>query len=159
LEGNLYRFNRKTTCFYDVEAFEDLLDRVGRAQTPTEEKRALLEQALRMYQGDYLEGIYADWCAMERERLRERYLAALETLADLCAERGELQRATDLYQSILSQDSYREAAHRGLMRCYYQLGDRAAAIRQYQICIKTLRQELGLAPMPETEKLYLQITD
>jgi DNA-binding SARP family transcriptional activator len=45
------------------------------------------------------------------------------------------------------------------MRCYYQLGDRAAAIRQYQTCIKTLRQELGLAPMPETEKLYLQITD
>jgi DNA-binding SARP family transcriptional activator len=64
----------------------------------------------------------------------------------------------ELYQTILGQNPYREAALRGLMRCYYRLGDRAAAIRQYQICAKILREELGVSPMSETEELYLQIT-
>jgi len=158
LEGNLYRFDRKSAYWFDVEVFENLLNQAGQPQTTPQEKKILLEDALALYQGDYLEGIYADWCAMERERLRERYLAALETLADLCAEREELQRAMEVYQVILAKDEYHEPAHRGLMRCYYRLGDRAAAIRQYQICVKTLREGLGLTPMPEIEELYQQIT-
>ena len=156
-EGNLYRFDRRNTYWFDVHVFENLLNQAGRAQTLPEEKKTLLQDALAMYQGDYLDGIYADWCVVERERLRGRYLAALETLAGLCAERGELQRAAELYQAILAQDEYREAAYRGLMYCCYRQGDRAAAMRQYRICAKTLREELGVNPMPETEKLYLQI--
>jgi DNA-binding SARP family transcriptional activator len=62
------------------------------------------------------------------------------------------------YQTILAQNPYQEVAHRGLMRCYYRLGDRSAAIRQYQVCAKTLREELGVSPMSETEELYRQIT-
>jgi two-component SAPR family response regulator len=54
----------------------------------------------------------------------------------LACQGGELQRAMELYQTILGQNPYREAAFVGLMRCYYRLGDRAAAIRQYQICAK-----------------------
>jgi two-component SAPR family response regulator len=157
-EDNLYRFNRTSAYWFDVQVFEYLLDQAEQAQMLVEEKRTLLEEALALYQGDYLEGLYADWCAMERERLRGRYLTALETLADLCAERGDLQRAMELYQAILAQDQYQETAHRGLMRCYHRLGDRAAAIRQYQICARILRQELDLAPMRETQQLYLQIT-
>jgi LuxR family maltose regulon positive regulatory protein len=119
----------------------------------------LLEDALALYRGDYLEGVYHDWCVLERERLRGRYLAALETLARLYADRKDLQRAIELYQRLLAQDPYREAAHQALMRCYYRLGDRAAAIRQYQACANVLREELGLDPTPETEALYLQIID
>ena len=156
-EGSLYRFDRKNAYWFDVQIFENLLNQAGQAQTLADEKKTWLEDALALYQGDYLEGIYADWCAVERERLRGRYLAALETLAGLYAERGELQRASELYQIILAHDEYQEAAHRGLMRCYYRLGDRAAAMRQYQICVKTLREELGVTPMSETEQLYLQI--
>jgi two-component SAPR family response regulator len=158
LEGNLYRFDRQSTYWSDVQAFENLLNRAGQPQTSPEEKRTLLEDALALYQGDYLEGIYTDWCAVERERLRGRCQAALETLADLYAERGEWQRATEWYQAILAKDEYQESAHCGLMRCYYRLGDRAAAIRQYQICVKTLREGLGVTPMSEIEELYQQIT-
>jgi hypothetical protein len=47
--------------------------------------------------------------------------------------------------------------HRELMRCYYRQNDRAAAIRQYRTCVRILRDELGIGPMPETENLYQQI--
>ena len=105
-----------------------------------------------------LEGIYADWCIVERERLREQYLAALGALAGLYAEQGDLLRAVDLYQRLLSHDPYQEAVHRAVMGCYCRLGDRPAAIRQYHTCVRVLRAELGLNPAPETEQLYRQIT-
>ncbi len=155
-EDGLYRFNRDSDYWLDAEAFEALLDQAD--QSPIPEKRTdLLEGAMALYQGDYLTGVYADWCTLERERLRERRLGALEALAGLHAARGNLQRAVHEYQQLVAEDPYRETVHRELMRCHYRLGDRAAAIRQYHDCRQILRDDLGLSPEPETEELYLQI--
>ncbi|MEJ2737346.1 MAG: BTAD domain-containing putative transcriptional regulator [Anaerolineae bacterium] len=155
-EDGLYRFNRDADYWFDVDTFEELLDQADQSPVPAE-KTGLLEEAVALYQGDYLAGVYADWCALERERLRERHLNALEALAGLHAARGSLQRAIQEYQQLVAQDPYREPAHRELMRCHYRLGDRAAAIRQYQDCSQVLRDDLGLSPEPETDELYLQI--
>jgi DNA-binding SARP family transcriptional activator len=155
-EEGSYQFNRESDYWFDAEAFEELLNQAEQSPIP-ERKQVLLEQALALYRGDYLEGIYEDWCALERERLKARHLAALELLAGLYADRRELQPAIGLYQRLLEQDPYQEAAHRELMRCYYRMGDRAAAIRQYQVCTEILREDLGLSPAPETEALYLRV--
>jgi ATP/maltotriose-dependent transcriptional regulator MalT/DNA-binding SARP family transcriptional activator len=157
-EDGVYSFNWASDYWFDVKVFETLLGEAGQS-TISEQTIALLKRALPLYKGDYLEGIFADWSALERERLQKRYLFAVETLAGLHADRRELQRAIELYQHLLAQDSYREVAHRELMRCYYRLGDRAAAIKQYQICVEILREDLGLDPAEETEALYLQIID
>jgi len=155
-EEGLYRFNWLAGHWFDVEAFEKRLDQAQQTGAP-EKAIESLEEALALYRGDYLEGIYADWSTLERERLRGRHLTALETLAGLHAERRSLPRAIELYQALLKQDPYREAAHRELMRCHYRRGDRGAAVRQYQDCTEVLREDLGLSPSPETEALYLQI--
>ena len=156
-EEGLYRFNWECGYWFDVEALDGALERAGQA-TDRGKKTAFLEEALALYRGDYLEGIYADWCTLERERLRGQYLAALGALAGLCADQGDLARAVELYQCLLTHDPYQEGVHRALMRCYYRLGDRPAAIRQYQSCVRILHTELGLSPAPETEQLYRQIT-
>jgi DNA-binding SARP family transcriptional activator len=157
-EEGLYRFSPAADYWFDVEAFDQLLDQAEVGGDP-EATTALLERALSLYRGDYLEGVYADWCALERERLRGRHLAALETLAGLYAAQRKLRRAIEGYQRLLGEDPFREAAHRELMRCYYRAGDRAAAIQQYQACASMLREELGLSPSAETEALYRQIID
>jgi LuxR family maltose regulon positive regulatory protein len=155
-EDELYRFDRESDYWFDVEDFDRLLEKARQEQDEAK-AIALLEEALDLYGGDYVEGFYADWCVQERERLRERYLAALTMLAGLYVGREALAQAIELYQRLLAQDPYREIAHRELMRCYHRLGDRAAAIWQYQTCSRILREELGLSPMPETEDLYRQI--
>mgnify|MGYP001065929589 CR=1 FL=1 len=155
-EDGLYHFNRESDYWFDIEAFEALLDQADQEKSP-ENTIALLEGALGLYRGDYLEGIYADWSALERQRLQGRHLAVLETLAELYGSGGDLQRAIELYQRLLTEDPYQETAYQRLMRFYHRLGDRAAAIRQYQTCAEVLREDLGLSPMPETEALYLQI--
>jgi two-component SAPR family response regulator len=155
-EDGMYRFNWESDYWYDVEAFEALMDQSGQAGA-FEERIEVLEQALVLYRGDYMEGLDGEWCVLERERLRGRFRGALEGLAGLYADRGELQRAAELYQRVLAQDPYQEIVHRELMNCYYRMGDRAAAIRQYQTCGEILRENLGLSPSLETENLYLKI--
>jgi DNA-binding SARP family transcriptional activator len=155
-EEGLYRFHWDSDYWFDVAAFEGLLDQADRSPV-AEQASELLNDALHLYRGDYLEDVYADWCSLERERLRERRLDALQTLAGLYAGWGKLQRAVKEYEQLVAQDPYREPAHRELMRCHYRLGDRVAAIRQYQSCIQILREDLGLNPTTETEELYLQI--
>lgn len=156
LESDLYCFNWQSDHWFDVEVFERLLDQAEEAST-VESKIALLQEALILYQGDYLEDMDAEWCLLDRERLRERFVNGAETLATLYQDSGKLEEAIKLYQQILARDPYRESAYRGLMLCYYRLGDRTSAVQQYQICTDILRTELGLSPSPETAKLFLKI--
>ena len=45
------------------------------------------------------------------------------------------------------------------MRYYYLVGDRPAALVQYDGCAQLLRDELGIEPMRETSNLYLAIKE
>src|SRR4029453_14303446 len=52
-----------------------------------------------------------------------------------------------------------EPAHRELIRLYAWSGDRAAALEQYRNCVRTLSQELGVAPLDETAALYGRVNE
>jgi DNA-binding SARP family transcriptional activator len=54
-------------------------------------------------------------------------------------------------------DPWREEAHRRLMWLLISIGDRAAAIAQYEACRRTLEEDLGVEPMAETVALYQQL--
>lgn len=133
----------------DVHEFEDTLDRTG-AGEPCEARARLLRHAVELYRGDLLEGVYDDWTVFERERLRLRYLDALERLIRHHDARGEWTQAAAYAQRLLASDPLREHVHRTVIRCHLALGDRAAALRQFETCARLLRQELGAEPGAET---------
>ena len=58
---------------------------------------------------------------------------------------------------MLTQDNCREDSHCRLMRCYSRQGQYHLALRQYQLCVKTLRDELDVDPSPNTTQLYERI--
>jgi hypothetical protein len=60
-------------------------------------------------------------------------------------------------QLMLQYDPLQEVAHRTLMTAYCAMGDRSAAIRQYQQCVQVLDDELGVEPLEETRHLYDEI--
>ena len=57
-------------------------------------------------------------------------------------------------QKILQRDPYREDAHCQVMEAYVGMGNRAAAIEQFDRLRKLLRSELGVAPLPATITKY-----
>ncbi len=157
LDG-LYRFNWSGTFWFDRLEFEELVDR-SESGEDGDEMIAHLERALSLYQGDYLQDNYDDWCVLERERLRVRRRFALGKLADLYSQYKLFPKALHMYRTLIREDPYNEDTQRELIRCLAGSGDRAAAINHYQSLVRMLWEELGLRPDPRTDALYWEIID
>lgn len=116
-----------------------------------------VEAAVQLYQGDLLEGWYQDWCIYERERCQRVYLILLDKLLAYFTAVAAYEAGLRYGMEILRWDRARERTHRHLMRLYYLAGDRTAALRQYDLCVQTLADELDVAPAQSTQRLYAQI--
>ncbi len=116
------------------------------------------EHARNLYKGDYLEeDVYADWCMVQREQLREIFLSLLAGMADCHSELGHHSEAAQVCRTALVFDPGRESFYRALMEHLVRLDRADWAIAEYQKCQKFLKHEFGMEPMPETERLYQQI--
>ena len=147
------RWREDAPCWLDVAAFEDAVTRAERAEAP-DGRVAALREAAGLYGGDLLESGYDEWLLEERERLRRRYLEALERLAELLEAEREHARAIGYAERLLREDPLREATYRLLMRLHDARGDRARALRTYHACAATLERELSVEPAAVTRRAY-----
>ncbi len=151
--------NCHADAWIDVNEFEKTYAAVqgkpGSEVTP--EQAAALVQAVELHQGGLLDGWYSDWCIFERERLQSMWLAMLNKLMVFFESRKEYETGISYGQRILQCDRAHERTHRSLMRLHYLAGDRTAALRQYERCVATLDEELGVEPAKRTRALYDQI--
>lgn len=153
-----FAWRKDTSCVVDVASFQSAIAEADAAQVGSEAAVAALRAAVGLYKGDLLEGCYDEWVTEERERLRDRYLAAVRRLTDLLADRGEYPEAVRLGRELLRCDPLQEDSYRLLMRVHNRAGDRAAALRVYHECVSTLQRELGVDPSKETAALYGVVT-
>lgn len=148
---------RQGAVWLDCEMLESFLEEGRRLEKLGRVKDALtcFEKAARLYRGDYLpDERYAEWCAEERERLREIYFDVLGHMVDGHLDCGNHEQAAHFCRLALSREPCRERFHRALMLCLSHLGQSDRAIAHYLRCRDVLRAELGVEPSPETERLY-----
>jgi ATP/maltotriose-dependent transcriptional regulator MalT/DNA-binding SARP family transcriptional activator len=152
-EGSAYRLRPEADVWVDAIEFEQACEAGLRA-----DDLGQLRSALRLYRGDYLpDALYEDWASEERERLLSLYLRAADKLAGLLIEQDVFDEALDICQAILARDAYWERAYRLMMIAHARQGNRPLALRAYQRCVTTLRDELGVEPSAATTSLYRQI--
>lgn len=99
----------------------------------------------------------ADWAGetgREAERLLRRARAAGWRAASAV---GDHRRALDLAADAAAADPLDEEAHRVVMRAHHRLGEPGAALAAYERLRTLLVDELGAAPGPDTERLYLAV--
>ncbi len=140
------------STWLDVAAFDAALLRARGAESAT--AIPALQEAVALYRGDLLEGIYDDWLLVERETYRQRYGEALERLIALLEEAGDAAGAIETAALLLRHDPLHEAACRALMRLYAARGEPSRALRVYHACAAALERELGIEPAAETRALY-----
>ncbi|MCH8092137.1 MAG: winged helix-turn-helix domain-containing protein [Proteobacteria bacterium] len=151
---------RRERIWVDADAFEARVNegRTLERQNRLAEAARRYQEAQQLYRGDYFEeNPYADWCAEERERLREIYLDMLGRLAEANAGLGEHGRAIEVCRMALVREPSRESVHRALMGYLARLGRSDEALAQFDHCRRILARELGVEPMPETERVYRKI--
>lgn len=145
------------------------VDAVAFAQAMTNPRTAPAEQlqaAIALYHGDFLAGFYVReapdfeaWMLSERARLRELMLQGVETLALRYVEQGDLPQAITMARRLLTLEPWREETHRQLMTWLAQNGQRSAALAQYELCCRALREELAVESSQATRDLYARLLD
>jgi DNA-binding SARP family transcriptional activator len=103
--------------------------------------------------GDILPEWDEDWVSIERERLRQLRLHALDTLCGRLTAKGRLAEAIDVGLAAVAAEPLRESAHRVLIRAHLSEGNRAEAVRQYEAYRDLLWSGLGVSPSPQLRAL------
>ena len=126
----------------------------------------LLAEAVQIYHSDFLAGFtlpdsleFDTWQSLETKALRQELVSALARLVQGYAAQGDVEQASAQAKRWLALDPLDEAAHRALMWVYAGSGQHTAALRQYEACVEVLREELGVSPGPETERLCQAIRE
>lgn len=96
--------------------------------------------------GDLLPGWSDDWVVLERERLRQMRVHALEALTRNLARQERFADALEVGMAAVGMAPLRESAHREVIRVHLAEGNFAEALRQYEVCTQLLRTDLGLEP-------------
>jgi DNA-binding SARP family transcriptional activator len=102
---------------------------------------------------DLLPGWYDDWALLERERMRQRILHALEALTRHLTLRGRHAEAVDVAMVAVEAEPLRESAQRVLVEAHAAQGNHVEARRSYALYRGLVRRELGVDPSPELTAL------
>lgn len=103
--------------------------------------------------GELLPGWYEDWVLLERERLRQLRMHALEALAERYAAAGRYGEAVQAAYAAVRAEPLRESAHRTVVRVHRAEGNVAEAVRAYESFRTMLADELGATPTPQMRRL------
>lgn len=159
-QDNAYRLNPEMTIWVDAEAFTAQVAQGDRARQVGDWQTAVsaYHAAEALYHGEFLsEDRYETWASLEREHLSIQYSQLLQHLSQHHLVQQAYSQSIAAAHKLLAVDPCHEQAHRWLMTCYSQQGQRNLALRQYHSCVAALQQELEVDPDPETSQLYEQI--
>jgi DNA-binding SARP family transcriptional activator len=105
-----------------------------------------LDAAVDTLQGDLLPGWDEDWLLLERERVRQLHLHALEALAHRLRARGRYAEAVDAALAAITAEPLRESAQSALISVHLAEGNVTEAYRQYDRYTALLWAELRITP-------------
>jgi DNA-binding SARP family transcriptional activator len=95
---------------------------------------------------DLLPGWDSDWLLVERERLRQLQLHALEALSARLLAQGRFGEAVQAALAAIGTEPLRESAHTALIAAYLSEGNSAAADLHFRRYSQMLWSELRLSP-------------
>lgn len=136
----------------------DLFHKLARSADPQDAQRAL-----ELMSGPLLDGVFGrsaefeGWLALERSRAATVASALFERVAEHHLKAGELARALDTARRLIALDPLRDRSQMLLIQILAQSGERAAAIKQYNDYVATLRKELAIGAGPALQRLMHEI--
>ncbi|MDX3525582.1 BTAD domain-containing putative transcriptional regulator [Streptomyces sp. ID05-39B] len=131
--------------------------RRARAEGRLQEALDTAESALSLWHGEAHSGVPGPFAAMERTRLQDIRLTAVEEwAADMLAADRPVEAVTVLLGAV-AEEPLREKLRWLLMTALYRCGRQAHALEVYSETRRLLRHELGIDPSAELRTLHQQI--
>jgi len=150
-EAEYYRLNPAYPLACDAWELDRALEE-ARAARDTGARRSALERATSLATAPFLEGVYGDWAEGLQARMRDRVEKLLLDLGAACAKAGDHEAALGSFRRAAELDEFREATRVAMIEAMVLLGNRRAALAEYDKLKALLRAELGVDPLPESER-------
>ncbi|MEV6834725.1 BTAD domain-containing putative transcriptional regulator [Streptomyces sp. NPDC051133] len=131
--------------------------RQARAAGNLPEALRTAESALSLWHGEAHSGVPGPFAAMERTRLQDLRLTAVEEWAADMLEADRPVEAVTVLLGAVAEEPLREKLRWLLMTALYRCGRQAHALDVYAQTRRLLRQELGIDPGAELRTLHQQI--
>lgn len=143
---------------------DDVIDLFLLREGLASEDMAQLDEALRLYEGDFLASfhlpgapMFNEWLVVVREQLRVAVLDAHHRLCQHYAAARQWRSGVDVARRWVALEPLDEVAHRWLMHLLARNGQVTAALRAYEACRQIVAQQLGIEPQAETCALARQL--
>jgi DNA-binding SARP family transcriptional activator/Tfp pilus assembly protein PilF len=141
----------------DTHRFLDLTDK-ARASEDDEQRVALLDEALSLWQGPALAGVAGDDVRTRLcHHLDEARVTATEDRADALLRLGRHEGLVDQLTVLTAEHPARQRLTRQLMLVLHRTGRTADALHGYEQARRYLADELGIVPDAELHDLYLML--
>jgi DNA-binding SARP family transcriptional activator len=111
-----------------------------------------LDAATALYDGPLIPTCADAWVEDRRARQARQGAEALDLVVRLHEERHELPQAIAAAMRLVALDPAEERSCLRLMRLHALAGDRPAALRAYDSCVRALREELDTGPSAELQE-------
>lgn len=154
--AGFYLPSDKLVRHYDVDDFQDAVERSISADNPTE-VRYHLARAIDLYKAPFLQTVEMTWVVSRRDQLRGMYAKALIGMARDARRREEYESALNYFQRALKEVPEREDVQRDVIRLMLQLRRYDEALDQYRTVEYLLRDRLDIEPSRETRELFEEI--
>jgi DNA-binding SARP family transcriptional activator len=156
-EGDSYKLYIGDGGWVDVDEFGTEFKLAGK-EKDAEKSISHCLHAEAIYQGDFLEeDLHVEWCAEERERLREEYLDSLAKIMKYHQRKGDYPRCIEYARKYLNKDKFAENIYQQLMKYYSQVGNKVMAAKTFERCKENIVNGLDCPLSEETEALYLEL--
>ena len=153
-EDGRYRLAPHGKYHFDVSHFKDLLKIAERMPQDASLRLRYTEEAVDLYNGDFISEFYSEWCVIERANLERWFMQSASTVARHHAELGNHDRAARVGDKILSVDPCNEEALGTVLTAYAAAGNYAAVEHRYRDYRNVVEADLGEVPSVKIEKVY-----
>ena len=103
-------------------------------------------RVVQLYRGSYLDSCYMDWANEQRRQAEQRMLEALTSLMNESGNANRHQQCVEYAQRLLGLDPCRQDAHLRIMQSHLAVDNPELAVRQYENCVRVLKEELDMEP-------------
>ena len=150
-EGGRYFLHPEISLWYDVEEFKQGVTQANSEGVSSSQKLDLLQRAIKLHTGEFLDSIFMEWADKLRKELQEKYLQALMALATLEMENNRFQDAKVTIEKALEIDPYQDEANLKLLKILVSSDSTGAANSHYQAYKETLKNQLDSEPSEEIQ--------
>ena len=156
------QFNPNSEYDLDIKSFLEGINHYS--DTEGNQLITTLQNAVDLYQGEFLAGLYLrdaplfeEWAFVNREALQRQALNGLHLMAGYYQELNDYDRALAYAQRQITLEPYQETAHQQVMWLLVLNGQRNKALAHYQHFQEILQDELATEPLEQTQAMHARI--